>query len=201
MIKQKYVVLEGLDFAGKSRLAKQLAETLNWRLVNEPFTETEHAAEVKRMNNANYLPKYYEMMMIIASRIECFDQVVSQHRQSGLISDRNVVSSMVYQSTERFPPSTVYSINAKVLGEAGHVIAPDYLFFLDITHETFLERLGNCNRPVDAKDLWLKAPGNWKIMRDKYLHALGLLEVMSPDTYIEIITPETTIEEIIAKIK
>lgn len=201
MIRRKYAVLEGLDFAGKSRLAKALAETLGWRLVNEPFTETEHAAEVKRMNNANYLPKYYEMMMIIASRIECFDMVVGEHRHTGLISDRNVVSSMVYQSTERFPPSAVYSINEKTLKVAGHEIAPDYLFFLDITHETFLERLANCNRAVDEKDLWLKDPANWKVMRDKYLHAIGLLEVMSPHTHVEIITPETTVEELVAKLK
>lgn len=201
MIKRKYGVLEGLDFAGKSRLAKELSEKLGWRLVNEPFTETPHAAEIKRMNNANYLPKHYEMMMIIASRIECFDMVVSQHRYTGLISDRNVVSSMVYQSTERFPPSTVYSLNEKALRVAGHDIAPDFLFFLDITHETFLERLANCDRAVDQKDLWLKDPTNWKIMRDKYLHAIGILEVMSPGTHIEIITPETSVDYLIEKMK
>lgn len=197
----KYAVLEGLDLAGKSSLVKPLVEKLGWRMVNEPFTETEHAAEIKRLNNANYLPKYYEMMMLIGSRIECFDKVISQHRHTGLISDRNVVSSMVYQSTERFAPSTVYSINKKVLAEAGHDIDPDFIFFLDITHETFLDRLSKGGRAIDGKDLWLKDPANWKEMRDKYLHALGLLEVMAPNTHIEIITPETTVDDIIAKIK
>lgn len=200
-MKGKYGVVEGLDFAGKSLLVKAIAEKTGWATVGEPYTGNEHAAEVKRMNNANYLPKHYEMMMIIAGRIDCFDEMISKHRHSGIIADRCVVSSMVYQSTERFPASSVYSFNQKALKEAGHDIAPDYLFFLDITHETFLERLANCNRAVDEKDLWLKDPSNWKMMRDKYLHSIGLLEVMSPRTRVEIITPETTVDEIVAKLK
>jgi hypothetical protein len=84
-MKGRYAVIEGLDFAGKSELAKAVAARLGWALVSEPYTGNEHAAEVKRMNNANYLPKHYEMMMILAGRIDCFDEVIDKHRVSGII--------------------------------------------------------------------------------------------------------------------
>lgn len=196
MVKQKYGVLEGLDFAGKSTLAKELAKALGWEMVNEPYTGNEHAAEVKRMNNANYLPKHYEMMMIIAGRLDCFREVIEEHRHTGLISDRNVISSMVYQASERMPPSAVLHANQEILKAAGHYIYPSHVLFMDITHETFLERLENCNRPVDEKDLWLKDPKNWDDMRNKYLHSIEIFCLNAPTVY-KIITPETPLQEII----
>lgn len=194
----KYVVLEGLDFAGKSVLAKQLSEALGWKTVNEPYTGNEHAAEVKRMNNANYLPKHYEMMMIIAGRIDCFNEVINKHRKTGLISDRNVVSSMVYQSTEQFIPSMVLELNRTAVQMAGHDIFPDQIFFLDISHATFLERLNNCNRAVDEKDLWLKDEQNWNQLREKYLHALNVME--SCGVEIHIIDQNNTIDDLTSRI-
>ena len=192
----KYVVLEGLDFAGKSELAKKLVKALDWHTVNEPYTGNEHAAEVKRMNNANYLPKHYEMMMIIAGRIDCFDEVVSHHRYSGLISDRCVVSSMVYQSTPTMPCSAVLRANEEMLRTAGHDIYPDHIFFIDISHATFLERLANCNRAVDAKDLFLKTPENWEQLREKYLHSLDIIG-LNGKTKVHRINEHTTVEEIL----
>lgn len=187
---QKYVVLEGLDFSGKSTLGKKLASQLGWKFVNEPYTGNEHAAEVKRMNNANYLPKHYEMMMIIAGRIDCFNEVVNEHRYTGLISDRNVISSMVYQSTVQFPPSAVLRANREMLRTAHHDLNPSHVLFMDIDHKTFLERLEGCQRAVDAKDLWLKDPKNWEEMREKYLHSLALF-TFNTDIELMIIKPDT----------
>lgn len=194
-MKGKYGVIEGLDFAGKSELAKAVAERLGWALVSEPYTGNEHAAEVKRMNNANYLPKHYEMMMILAGRIDCFDEVIDKHRNTGLISDRNVVSSMVYQSTEQFPLYDVLSMNDKALLLAGHDIYPDYLFFLDIPHSVFLDRLANCNRPIDEKDIWLKDKANWDTLRQKYLESLELMSLAG--VTVHQIDEHTTVDEMV----
>ncbi|AEV89445.1 putative thymidylate kinase [Pseudomonas phage OBP] len=192
----KYVALEGLDFAGKSELTKKLIARLGWATVNEPYTGNEHAAEVKRMNNANYLPKHYEMMMIIAGRIDCFDEVVCKYREGGLISDRCVVSSMVYQSTPTMPPSAVLRANEEMLRTAGHDIYPDHIFFLDIDHSTFLERLANCNRAVDEKDLFLKKKENWDNLREKYLRSLAIVELKGK-TKIHYINEHTSVDEIL----
>ncbi|QBZ70814.1 putative thymidylate kinase [Edwardsiella phage pEt-SU] len=192
----KYAVLEGLDFAGKSELAKRLAAALGWHTVNEPYTGNEHAAEVKRMNNANYLPKHYEMMMIIAGRIDCFDEVVAEHRYSGLISDRCVVSSMVYQSTPTMPCSAVLRANEEMLRTAGHDIYPDHIFFIDISHATFLERLANCNRAVDEKDLFLKTEANWNELREKYIRSLEIIG-LNGKTKVHYINEHTTVDEIL----
>ena len=195
-MKQQYAVLEGLDFAGKSTLCKELAKALGWATVNEPYTGNEHAAEVKRMNNANYLPKHYEMMMIIAGRIDCFREVIEQHRHTGLISDRNVISSMVYQSTPDMPPSAVLRANEEMLRTTHHDIYPSHVLFIDIDHETFLERLATCNRVVDEKDLWLKDPQNWKEMREKYLRSIEIF-CLNKYTVYKIITPDTPLQEIL----
>lgn len=170
-----YVALEGLDFAGKSELAKALVEILGWKTVNEPYTGNEHAAEVKRMNNANTLPKHYEMMMIIAGRIDCFNEVVVKHRDRGLISDRCVVSSMVYQSSDMFSQSQVLAMNDHALLAAGHNLLPDAIVFIDISHATFLKRLENCNRAIDAKDLFLKDERNWNELRSRYINSLRIV--------------------------
>lgn len=194
-MKGRYAVIEGLDFAGKSELAKAVAARLGWALVSEPYTGNEHAAEVKRMNNANYLPKHYEMMMILAGRIDCFDEVIDKHRVSGIISDRNVVSSMVYQSTERLSPHNVMTINAKALLLAGHDMYPDHIFFLDIPHSVFLDRLANCNRAIDEKDIWLKDEANWNALRQKYIDSLELMR--RAGVTIHHIDEHTTADEIV----
>lgn len=174
-VEDKYVVVEGLDLAGKSSLIKKFVEATGWISVNEPYTGNEFAAEVKRQNNANYLPKHYEMMSIIAGRIDCFDEVIDKHRYSGVIADRCVVSSMVYQSTERFSPHNVLTLNKSALLLAGHDIFPTDIFFLDIRHSTFLDRLAANNRTIDEKDLFLKDPDNWKELRTKYVASLELM--------------------------
>lgn len=195
-----YGVLEGLDFAGKTGLASEVAKILKWRLVSEPFTETEQGKEVKRLNNSNSLPKSYEMLMIIASRLECFDMVISKHRQSGVISDRNVLSSMVYQSDERFSPATVLEMNENVLLSGGHSIHPDVLIFIDIDHETFLDRLSKCDRKIDEKDIFLKDPKNWEALRNKYLFSLELIERYT-GTKTFIVGPDVTVGDIINILK
>lgn len=172
---RKFAALEGLDFAGKSTLIKQFVELTGWVSVNEPYTGNEFAAEVKRQNNANYLPKHYEMMSIIAGRIDCFDEVIDKHLHTGVITDRCVVSSMVYQSTERFSPHNVLTINKTALMLAGHDIFPTDIFFVDISHQTFLDRLEGCNRVTDNKDLFLKDPANWHKLRSLYVESLELM--------------------------
>lgn len=194
-MKQKYGVLEGLDFSGKSTLAKELASILGWETVNEPYTGNEHAAQIKVMNNANYLPKHYEMMMILAGRIDCFNEVVNKYRHTGLISDRNVISSMVYQSTVQFPPSSVLRVNTEVLRSANIDILPSHIVFVDIDHATFMERLSNCNRAVDEKDLWLKDSKNWEEMRNKYEHSITVFTHNTDIKYMRA-TPLTPVQEI-----
>lgn len=198
-MKQKYVVLEGLDLAGKSVMVRKLKEILGWETVNEPYTGNEQATEVKRMNNANYLPKHYEMMMLIASRIDCFDEVVSKHRLTGLISDRSVVSSMVYQSTDKFHMNDVLEINRVALAKVNHDIFPDKIVFIDIPHAVFLERLAKGGRDIDAKDIWLKDPANWSDMRNRYISSLILMQKHGVE--IHIIDHETSPDDVVYMIK
>lgn len=172
---RKFAALEGLDFAGKSTLIKQFAEETGWATVSEPYTGNEFAAEVKRQNNANYLPKHYEMMSIIAGRIDCFDEVIDKHLYTGIITDRCVVSSMVYQSNSRFSPHNVLTLNKNALLLAGHDIFPTDIFFVDIGHQTFLDRLAACDRAVDEKDLFLQDPNNWKELRSRYVQSLEIM--------------------------
>lgn len=191
-----YDVIEGLDYAGKSELSKAVAGILNYRLIAEPFTETEHAALVKKLNNSNTLPKYYEIMMLAASRLEGFELVVKEHREKGLISDRSIVSSMVYQSTPEFSPLWILETNKELLSKKGHDIYPDNLFFIDISHETFLERIEKSGRRPDGKDLWLKNKSNWDNYRDKYMLSIDLFRLNNSITQLHFINETTTAQDV-----
>lgn len=183
-LRDMYVVVEGLDFSGKSTLIKQLKDILGWETVSEPYSGNEAAKEIRLMNAGNHLPKHYEMMMMMASRIDCFDNVVSKHRLMGLISDRCVVSSMVYQSTDKFNMNDILELNRAALAKVNHDVFPAKIVFIDIPHRVYLERLAKGGRDVDAKDIWLKDPANFISMRSRYISSLILMQKHGVEIHI-----------------
>lgn len=199
-----YSVLEGRDFAGKSTLAKKLSDVLGYRLVAEPFTETPNAARVKQAIINNEFSPETEIFMLASNRLEAFDSVITPYRHSGVIADRSVVSTMVYQQTERWSQLTILDFMERTLG-VHHDIYPDHLFFLDIDHETYLDRLSKADRIADEKEKSLMIKENWDEMGERYRSAIEWLEFREAQRKarmkVHYITPETPIEEIVAIIK
>jgi len=201
---KSYDVFEGPDFAGKSTLTKLVAERLGYRLVAEPFTESENAKRIKHALINNTFNKETEIYLLLANRLEAFREVITPMRYTtGVIGDRSVVSTMVYQSEKAGPyrQLPILDMMAKALDEQLHDIYPDNLFFLDIDHDTYLDRLAKSERKADAKELALMDPNNWMRLKEDYYTALDWVSFRNSKVKIHFITPETTVDEIIAIIK
>lgn len=190
-----YGVYEGLDFAGKSILAAKHAEHLNAKLVAEPFTGSKALKLLKEKLVSNTLTKDQEIAGYAEARVEAFKQVIHPFLSHGrdVISDRNVVSSMVYQSDEHVSMEEVLDVNRKLLRTYGFNVMPDVIYFIDIEHETFLERLEGAKtngRAIDNKDRMFMDKAIFEQYRAKYKKALRIMETKH-NVPVYILTPET----------
>lgn len=197
-----YAVLVGLDFSGKSTLAKKLSATLKARLVAEPFCETIEGKAFKAKLVSNELTKDQEIQGFACSRLELFQKVIGPYTKYGrdVISDRNFICSMVYQSDAAVSPSEILRVNKQLLGDHGFDLMPDLVLFIDIDHEEFLARLQKVEsegREINAKDLMFKDKAVFEQYRNKYLRALDHL-VDQYDVNVQILKPhETDIEHVL----
>lgn len=176
-----YIVMEGIDFAGKSTLGKQIAETIKARFTMEPFTETKEGKELKAKLVSNTMTKDQEIQGYAVARLAGFKAVVGPYVSHArtVISDRNVLSSMVYQSDNNVLPEEVLDINRRLLELNGFNILPDLVLFCDIDHETFIERFNKAEkegRAVDAKDRMFLDKRIFEEYREKYFASLRILE-------------------------
>lgn len=196
----KYAAFEGPDLGGKSTLAKMVAERLGYRLVAEPFTETENGKKVKHAIINNTFDKETEVFLLAANRLEAFDKVITPNRVNGVIGDRSVLSTMVYQTAPGplFSQLGILDFMSDILKRSFHDIYPDHIFFLDIDHDVYLHRLANCGWEPDEKEKALMDPDNWMRLKENYLSAIEWMTFRNPETKIHFITPETSIDEIVA---
>lgn len=189
-----YYVYEGLDFSGKSTLATKHAKRIKAKLVAEPFTGSKALKLLKEKLVSNTLTKDQEIAGYAEARVEAFKQVIQpflKHSRD-VISDRNVVSSMVYQSDEHVGMEEVLDINRKLLRTYGFNVLPDVVYFIDIEHETFLERLEAAKangRAVDNKDLMFQDKEIFEQYRTKYKKALKILQTQHK-VVVHILTAE-----------
>lgn len=195
-----YIVFEGPDFAGKSTLTKKVADRLGYRLVAEPFTESENSKKIKDAIINNTFNKETEVFLLAASRLEAFDTVITPNRPNGVIGDRSVLSTMVYQTAPGplFSQLGILDFMSDILKRSFHDIYPDHIFFLDIDHDIYLHRLANCGWEPDEKEKALMDPDNWMRLKENYLSAIEWMTFRNPETKIHFITPETSIDEIVA---
>ncbi|QDJ97000.1 thymidylate kinase [Aeromonas phage D3] len=200
-----YIVYEGLDFAGKSTLANAHAKHTKAKQVMEPFTGSPSFKALKEKLVSNTLTKDEEIQGYAVARVEAFKQVIHPYlsHSRDVISDRNVVSSMVYQSDDAVSMVEVLEYNRRLLQTYGYNINPDIIFFVDITHETFVKRFNDVEasgRPVDAKDRMFLDKAVFESYRTKYKKALKYLEETS-DTVVHILSEDQHNVETILKLQ
>lgn len=190
-----YIVYEGIDFAGKSTLAKRHAELIKARFVMEPFTESPSGKELKKRLVSNTMTIDEEIQGYALSRLEAFRTVIHQylHHSRSVISDRNFITSMVYQSDEHVGMEEVLEVNRKLLQTYGFNIFPDVVYFIDIEHETFVERYNDAKangREINNKDTMFLDKKVFEEYRAKYKQALKILEDRH-EVVVFILTPNT----------
>lgn len=145
-----YIVLEGMDLAGKSTLTKQLTERLkadsyDILQVEEPAKSPDSLLTIRNLIIDNGICEEAKLYLAIAQRIELGDKVVVPALNQGktVISDRCFISTAVYQGNGRVGLYSVIERNVKALKIFNTQMYPDKLIFVKIDHDTFLQRAGS----------------------------------------------------------
>ncbi len=138
-----YVVLEGIDGAGKTVLSDMLRNELVKRgfeciVVREPWT-----SEVKKLLSEGDLNPIVEAYLFAADRLYMHYKVLSRHleRNCVVVGDRSFIASIAYQSSRGAPEELVVSINSFAL-------KPDLVILLDLPVKEALDRIRGCKRQL-----------------------------------------------------
>ncbi|MCL9783588.1 dTMP kinase [Vibrio sp. S4M6] len=144
----KFIVVEGLEGAGKSTAMKAIRETLSQRGIAQVATTREPGGTVlaekmrelvKLEIEAEALQDMSELMLMYAARVQLVETVIKPALEEGkwVIGDRHDMSSQAYQGGGRqIPAETMMNLKAMALGE----FKPDLTLYLDIDPSVGLAR-------------------------------------------------------------
>lgn len=152
----KFIVFEGVDGAGKTTiinaLKKRIQNDIFWNDKKFIYTREPGGEGLKQAEKIRSLILkqkldwhiYSEIYLFAASRAEHFAKVIKPSIDAGVsvISDRFVLSSMVYQSAltnnknTKIKPSTILKINSFAFEER----FPDLTFYIKIKEKTRIIR-------------------------------------------------------------
>ncbi|MCY4071168.1 MAG: dTMP kinase [Chloroflexi bacterium] len=169
-----FIVIEGLDGAGKTGIARQLFSTLSQTHQDHvALTYEPHDPSAAGMYIRNALTKRIKVsplslaLAFALNRADHIDQVIEPFFSAGseprtVICDRYVMSSLVYQSTGGLSMEDIEGLNRCAR-------QPDLTLFLNVSPRQCYARLRN--RPAD-RELFEK---NLAERADKYQTAVQLL--------------------------
>lgn len=158
MGKGRFITLEGGEGAGKSTLARTLAERLvragfPARITREPggSVKAETIRELILAGRVRAYGAFAEALMFSAARIDHIDSLIRPALERGewVICDRFIDSTRVYQGV-------LGQVDAKLLGELEAVtiagLIPDLTLILDLDPEIGLARAARRRKPDEAVD-------------------------------------------------
>lgn len=133
----KFVVVEGIDYSGKSTFVEELRRSL----VNQGHKVATFAAPSKFGNLRQYImdnPQLndFELMCLMSTSMSQTQKEIQQCLDNGfiVICDRWYHSMWVYQARNDFK---YFQLFARMIG---HLMFPDLLITLDIDYTTYQER-------------------------------------------------------------
>ncbi|MFB9134775.1 dTMP kinase [Vibrio sp. AK197] len=144
----KFIVVEGLEGAGKSTAIEAIVATLKQHKI-ENITNTREPggtvlaekmrALVKEEHAGEALQDMSELLLMYAARVQLVETVIKPALASGtwVVGDRHDMSSQAYQGGGRqISPQTMQALKNTILGE----FKPDFTLYLDIDPRIGLER-------------------------------------------------------------
>ncbi|CAH0539252.1 dTMP kinase [Vibrio marisflavi] len=174
MNKAKFIVVEGLEGAGKSTAMKAIVDVLNERGITQVKTTREPGGTVlaEKMRELTKLEledeplqDMSELMLMYAARVQLVETVIKPTLDSNtwVIGDRHDMSSQAYQGGGRqISSELIQSLKHTALGD----FKPDFTLYLDIEPSIGLARArgrGELDR-IEKMDLSF-----FQRTRDKYL--------------------------------
>ncbi len=144
----KFIVVEGLEGAGKSTLIEFIANYLKSHVLSVITTRDPGGTAVGEQirglikNSVNNEPvnKYTELLLLYAARVQLIDRVIRPALDSGawVLADRFELSTYAYQGGGRGIDHAVIQQLSIMLLQGTQ---PDLIFFLDLLPEQGLQRV------------------------------------------------------------
>ncbi|EHZ2537312.1 TPA: dTMP kinase [Vibrio parahaemolyticus] len=195
MMKANFIVVEGLEGAGKSTAIKTVLDTLKQagieNIVNTrepggtPLAEKMRAL-VKEEHEGEELKDMTELLLLYAARVQLVENVIKPALANGqwVVGDRHDLSSQAYQGGGRqIDASLMKSLRDTTLGD----FKPAFTLYMDIDPRIGLERArgrGELDR-IEKMDISF-----FERTRERYL------EIANADPSIVVINAEQSIEEV-----
>lgn len=197
MTPSRFIVLDGMDGAGKSSQIGPLADWLagggqHVTTCRDPgSTPVGDAIRAILLDRHDlHLSATAEMLLYMAARAQLVTEVVAPAlaRDGWVVSDRYLLSNIVYQGhAGGLDPAAIRAVGDVATGG----LAPGLVLLLDIDLETAARRL---DRPLDK--LENRGDGYRKRLRDGYLREAAA----APET-IRVIDASATPDEVAARIR
>ncbi|HCE1968752.1 thymidylate kinase [Vibrio parahaemolyticus] len=195
MMKANFIVVEGLEGAGKSTAIKTVLDTLKQagieNIVNTrepggtPLAEKMRAL-VKEEHEGEELKDMTELLLLYAARVQLVENVIKPALANGqwVVGDRHDLSSQAYQGGGRqINASLMKNLRDTTLGD----FKPAFTLYMDIDPRIGLERArgrGELDR-IEKMDISF-----FERTRERYL------EIANADPSIVVINAEQSIEEV-----
>ena len=142
----KFIVIEGLEGAGKSNAQRVVSETLMAHGIEFITTREPGGTPIaealrnlwKEGKDGEHTTDKAEVLMIYAARTQLVETVIEPALASGkwVIGDRHNMSSQAYQGGGRGLADLVDNVGSAILGD----FEPDFTIYLDIEPSIGLER-------------------------------------------------------------
>ncbi|HFD3975623.1 TPA: dTMP kinase [Vibrio parahaemolyticus] len=195
MMKANFIVVEGLEGAGKSTAIRTVLDTLKQagieNIVNTrepggtPLAEKMRAL-VKEEHEGEELKDMTELLLLYAARVQLVENVIKPALANGqwVVGDRHDLSSQAYQGGGRqIDASLMKNLRDTTLGD----FKPAFTLYMDIDPRIGLERArgrGELDR-IEKMDISF-----FERTRERYL------EIANADPSIVVINAEQSIEEV-----
>ncbi|MBM4924990.1 dTMP kinase [Vibrio parahaemolyticus] len=195
MMKANFIVVEGLEGAGKSTAIKTVLDTLKQagieNIVNTrepggtPLAEKMRAL-VKEEHEGEELKDMTELLLLYAARVQLVENVIKPALANGqwVVGDRHDLSSQAYQGGGRqIDASLMKNLRDTTLGD----FKPAFTLYMDLDPCIGLERArgrGELDR-IEKMDISF-----FERTRERYL------EIANADPSIVVINAEQSIEEV-----
>jgi len=191
----KFIVIEGLEGAGKTTAKETVVNVLRQHKINDlvftrepggtPLAESLRAL-IKDGVEGEVITDKAELLMLYAARVQLVENIIKPALASGkwVVGDRHDLSSQAYQGGGRgLDTQLMTTLKSTVLG----TFKPDLTLYLDISPEVGLQRA----RQRGALDrIEKESLAFFERTRQRYL------ELANADDSIVIINAEQSLEEV-----
>ncbi|CAL4321896.1 dTMP kinase [Buchnera aphidicola] len=147
-MKNKFIVIEGLEGAGKTTICKKIRNLLFYKkikniiIVRQPggtYISEKIRKIIKSENKDEKLNIYAELLLLYSARLQLMENIIYPKFKQGawIISDRHNLSSIAYQGGGRGLNQNLIKQLTKI---TNNFIKPDLTIFLDVHPKIGIKR-------------------------------------------------------------